>query len=296
MGTISNNNPCEVPETREKIITAERIRSERKKNEHVKSMKRKNIEALTFAMSALFSGGHAFLLTSSSRGRLIPTTRRGSSDAQDDDGEKERVPYFLRNDFSEEEEKGEEWIEPSLKAPELFVDNVLYQASELAREARNIKWEQVKSNVDALAARGEIQTFKETTVREFQVVCRPVNLRWFNWKIVFSLIVIYSTSVLINKQRQAKLVGGALEALGDSMKKQSLKKQQKFIDAADMLLESAAASSANAAEYDEEIREILKVAEEAAALTGTKESDNENPTQGDKDGDVSEEENGDDDE
>eukprot|EP00977_Amphora_coffeiformis_P025989 scaffold23469_cov76-Amphora_coffeaeformis.AAC.1 len=75
----------------------------------------------------------------------------------------------MRNDLVEEKEE-EEWIEPSLTAPELFVDNVLYQASELAREARNIKWDEVKASVDALAEREEVQTFKETTVRVFHFV------------------------------------------------------------------------------------------------------------------------------
>ena len=133
-------------------------------------------------------------------------------------------------------------------------------------------------NVDALAAREEIQTFKDTTVRAFHFVSLGSGE-------VGNLIYIDSFNACPRTNKaKAKFVGGALEALGNSIKNQNVEQQQSSIDAANMLLESAAASSANAAQDDAEIAEILKVAEEAAALTGMEENDDgDDPAEDDDD-------------
>ena len=71
-------------------------------------------------------------------------------------------------------------------------------------------------------------------------------------------------------------MGDAFAALENNTKK-SLEKQQTSVDAANVLLESLGASAGD--EMDEEIAEILKVAEEAAALTGTAENDDDDSIQ-----------------
>ena len=119
-------------------------------------MKRRNIDALVLVITPLFLGLHAFLPASLTSCR-IPSRQRAS-----EDGKNEDLPFFLKNNPPEEEE---EPIETLVTAPELFVDDVLYHATELAREVRNIDWEEVKANVDALTRSEKVQTFKDTTVR-----------------------------------------------------------------------------------------------------------------------------------
>ena len=156
------------------------------------------------------------------------------------------IPFFLRRNDQEDDDddnnNDDDDVNDDIRYANVGEDLVVRAsdfASTVTQGIRNIDWDKVKQNVDTFAASDEVQTLQKVT---------------------------------------GKFVGDALSSvLGKSTNvggtPDSLEQQQKAVDAVQLLLQSRNGkntTTSSSVQDDEEIAEILRVAQEAAALVGDK--------------------------